>query len=386
VSQQDAPGPLTGATVVEFAGLTPVSVAGMLLAGMGADVIRIDRRSHPADSEGNTLRRGRRSVVLDLKNPAGAAAAHRLADKADVLLEGYRPGVMERLGFGPEKLLADNPGLIYGRLTGWGQDGPNARAAGHDITYLALTGALYPMGPADGPPVPPLNYVADLGAGTLFLLLGVLAALHEKDRSGRGQVVDAAMVDAVPTLAATVLRERASGEWVDERGANGFDGGAPFYHTYACRDGGYIAVGAYEPEFYARFAKGLGFDPADLPPQWERKSWPEVRARFADRVRTRTRAEWEAEFDGTDACVSPVLTFAEAPLHPHMAAREAFREIDGHWQPGAAPKLDRTPLRVPVTAPRRGAETRQVLSEFGLTAAEIEELLASGTAYEDPGE
>jgi alpha-methylacyl-CoA racemase len=293
---------------------------------------------------------------------------------------------MERLGLGPETLLPDNPGLVYGRLTGWGQAGPCAAMAGHDITYLALTGALYPVGPADGPPVPPLNYVADLGAGTMFLLAGVLAALYERSVSGRGQVVDAVMVDAVPTLAATVLRARATGEWQDQRGANGFDGGAPFYRAYTCRDGGYIAVGAFEPAFYARFVEGLGFDPASLPPQWDRPSWPSVSARFEARIRTRTRDEWEAIFSGTDACVAPVLTFAEAPRHPHMAAREAFCEVDGHWQPGPAPKLDRTPLRVPEAAPGRGADTCHVLRGLGLSAAEVRELLDSGAAAEYPTE
>jgi alpha-methylacyl-CoA racemase len=372
--------------VAEFAGLTPVSVAGMLLAGMGADVIRVDRREHPADATGNTLRRGRRSIVLDLKRPEAVQVARRLAGRADVLIEGYRPGVMERLGLGPETLLADNPGLVYGRLTGWGQDGPCAQMAGHDITYLALTGALYPVGPADSPPVPPLNYVADLGAGTMFLLAGVLAALYERSVSGRGQVVDAAMVDAVPTLAATVLRARATGEWSDRRGVNGFDGGAPFYRAYACSDGGYIAVGAFEPQFYARFTEGLGFDPGSLPAQWDRPSWPGVSACFEARIRTRTRDEWAATFGGTDACVAAVLTFAEAPLHPHMAAREAFSQVDGHWQPGPAPKLDRTPLRAPGIAPVRGADTRPVLGELGLSAEQIQDLLDRGAAAEDPEE
>ena len=386
MSDHESRGPLAGVAVVEFAGLTPVSVAGMLLAGMGAEVIRVDRREHPADSAGNTLRRGRRSIVLDLKHPQGNEIACRLASAADVLLEGYRPGVMERLGLGPETLRPDNPGLVYGRLTGWGQDGPCASMAGHDITYLALTGALYPVGPADGPPVPPLNYVADLGAGTMFLVAGVLAALYERGVSGRGQVVDAAMVDALPTLAATVLRARAAGEWSDQGGANGFDGGAPFYRAYTCRDGGFIAVGAFEPAFYVRFCEGLGFDPASLPAQWDRPSWPGVSACFEARIRTRTREEWAATFSGTDACVAPVLTFTEAPFHPHMAAREAFREVGGHWQPGPAPKLDRTPLRVPHAAPGRGADTRDVLRGLGLSGEQIQALLDSGAAAADLAE
>ena len=386
VSDRTSRGPLADITVVEFAGLTPVSVAGMLMSGLGADVIRVDRRDHEADSSANTLRRGRRSVSLDLKHPDGARVGRRLAGAADVLLEGYRPGVMERLGLGPENLLQDNPRLIYGRLTGWGQQGPCAQMAGHDITYLALTGALHLIGPADAPPVLPLNYVADIGAGTMFLLMGILAALHERGGSGRGQVVDAAMVDAVPTLAATVLRERARGEWRDERGANGLDGGAPFYRAYTCRDGRYIAVGAFDSGFFAQFVKGLGFDQASLPPQWDRSSWPAVSARFETRIRERTRAEWEAEFTGTDACVAPVLTLAEAPLHPHMMARQAFCEIDGHWQPGPAPKLGRTSMQVPEAVPAPGADTRRVLGGLGLSDAETEELLDSGAAYQSPAQ
>jgi alpha-methylacyl-CoA racemase len=379
---QAAPsGPLAGLKVLEFAAVTPPSVAGMMLSGMGADVIRIDRRDDEADSATNTLRRGRRSIALDLKHSAGRELARRLAREADIVIEGYRPGVMERLGLGPSTLLEDNPALIYGRLTGWGQNGPCAQLPGHDITYLALTGALYAMGPGDGPPVPPLNWVADLGAGTLFLLLGVLAALHERTRSGLGQVVDAAMVDAVPTLSATILRERARGTWIDERNANYIDGGAPFYRSYTCSDGGFIAVGAIEPHFYSEFVDGLGFDPGTLPDQWDRPNWPALSAAFADRIAKRPREEWVAQFEGTNACVSPVLPFEEAAAHPQLVQREAFVRIDGHLQPGAAPKLDRTPIAVPGPAPARGAQTREILSGLGLSVAEIDGLLASGVAY-----
>jgi alpha-methylacyl-CoA racemase len=380
-------GPLAGLKVLEFAAVTPPSVAAMMLSGMGADVIRIDRREHEADDATNTLRRGRRSIVLDLKHSAGRELARRLARGADIVIEGYRPGVMERLGLGPSTLLEDNPALIYGRLTGWGQDGPCAQLPGHDITYLALTGALYAMGPGDGPPVPPLNWVADLGAGTLCLLLGVLAALHERTRSGLGQVVDAAMVDAVPTLSATILRERARGTWIDERNANFIDGGAPFYRSYTCRDGGFIAVGAIEPPFYSEFVGGLGFDLATLPDQWDRPNWPALSACFADRIAERSRAEWVARFADTNACVSPVLPFEEAAVHPQMVQREAFVRVDGHLQPGPAPKLDRTPIGVPGPAPARGAHTREILSSLGISAAEIDGLLDSGVAYiEDPKE
>lgn len=378
-----AAGPLAGLKVIEFAAVTPPSVAAMMLSGMGADVIRIDRRDHEADSATNTLRRGRRSIVLDLKHPAGREVARRLAREADIVLEGYRPGVMERLGLGPSTLLEDNPALIYGRLTGWGQDGPCAQLPGHDITYLALTGALYAMGPGDGPPAPPLNWVADLGGGTLFLLLGVLAALHERTRSGLGQVVDAAMVDAVPTLSATILRERARGEWIDKRNANFIDGGAPFYRSYTCRDGDFIAVGAIEPHFYKEFVDGLGFDFATLPDQWDRSNWPALSARFADRIAERSRAEWTAQFASTNACVSPVLDFEEAAAHPQMVQREAFVRVDGHLQPGPAPKLDRTPIGVPGHAPVRGAHTREILSGLGLSGEQIQDLLDSGAATAD---
>lgn len=375
-------GPLAGVKVLEFGAVTPPSIAAMMLAGMGAEVVRVDRREHEADGADNTLRRGRRSIVLDLKQPAGCAVARRLAHGADILVEGYRPGVMERLGLGPETLLADNPGLIYGRLTGWGQDGPYAQLPGHDITYLALTGALYAMGPGDGPPLPPLNWVADTGGGTMFLLVGVLAALHERSRSGRGQVVDAAMLDGVPTLSATILRERARGTWVDKRNANFIDGAAPFYRSYECSDGGYIAVGAIEPPFYHAFVTTLGFTLDDLPPQWDRDAWPEVSARFAERVAQRTRAEWESIFAEVEACASPILSFEEAAEHPQVQHRGAFVRLDGHLQPGPAPKLDRTPLSVPGPAPHRGTHTREILSELGYHDTDITELLHTGVAYD----
>jgi alpha-methylacyl-CoA racemase len=311
---EDPRGPLTGLTVIGFAGLSPASVACMLLANLGADVIRVDRRDHEADDKTNTLRRGRRSIVLDLKLPDGRRIARQLVAKADVLIEGYRPGVMARLGLGPDLLLGDNPGLVFGRLTGWGQEGPYALMAGHDITYLALTGALHSMGPADGPPVPPANYVADLGGGTMFLVGGVLAALGERTHSGRGQVVDAAMVDAIPTLAATVLRARARGEWTDDRGANYLDGGAPWYRTYTCSDDRYIAVEALESHFCANFVAGQGLDAEDLPDQWDKNRWAELADTIGARVATRSRVQWEPVFTGIDACVSPVLSFSEARL------------------------------------------------------------------------
>ncbi|MEI2774889.1 MAG: CaiB/BaiF CoA-transferase family protein [Tetrasphaera sp.] len=379
-----AEGPLHGITVVELAGHAPISMAGMLLVSLGAEVIRLDRPGNPADRSDNLLRSGRRSVVLDLKSPGGLAAAQRIIDDADVLIEGYRPGVLERLGLGPQEMLARNPRLVYGRLTGWGQDGPLRLAAGHDITYLAVTGALYPMGPADQPPTPPLNYGADLGGGTMFLLVGILAALQERERSNAGQVVDAAMVDGVSWMASTLLRERARGNWSDQRGTNMIDGGAPFYRCYRSADGGFLAVGAIEPEFYAQALQALDLDPAELPPQWDKTRWPELTAIFAERIATRSRNDWAERLAGGDSCMSPVLTFDEARNHPQIVARAAYLELDGHLAPGVAPRLDRTPLAAPAAVPDGGRHTADVLRDVGYTDADIESLIASGAARVAP--
>jgi len=374
------PGPLSDIRVVEFAGLAPISVGGMILSDLGAEVIRVDRRDHSADTHANTLRRGRKSISLDLKHPDGLQIAKQLVGEADVLLEAYRPGVMERLKLGPKEMLDLNPGLVYGRLTGWGQTGPIAHAAGHDITYLALTGALYPLGPADGPPTPPMNYVADMAGGVMFLITGVLSALHERARSSKGQVVDAAMINGVPMIAASVLRALAEGTWRGERGGHVLDGSAPFYRCYECQRGGYIAVGAIEPEFYAQFVDGLGFALDDLPPQRDRATWPAVTEQFAARIRQRSRAEWERQFEGTDACVAPVLSFTEAPHHPQMMARGAFVDVNGTWQPAPVPTLSRTPQQAGDQPPLRGQHTVEILQTLGRSEAEIKELLSSGAA------
>jgi alpha-methylacyl-CoA racemase len=321
----------------------------MILADLGADVVRIDRprgRALQLGEEGarDVVLRGRPAVLLDLKrDPTAVDRLVELAGAADVLVEGLRPGVAERLGVGPDRLLAANPRLVYGRITGWGQDGPLARTAGHDLNYLGLTGALRSIGRPDEPPVPPLNLVADFGGGSMLLVLGVLAALVERGASGRGQVVDAAMVDGVAVLSQMTLALTAMGAWGPERGANLLDGGAPFYDTYACADGEYVAVGALEPQFYAALLEGLGLDPADLPEQQDRGGWPVLRRAFTDAFAGRTRDEWAERFAGTDACVTPVLSFEEAAEHPHLAARATYVRRDGVLQAAPAPRFSRTP-------------------------------------------
>ena len=333
--------------MVELAGIGPGPHAAMVLADLGADVVRVDRpagglRIGDPDRPDPVLR-GRRRVLADLKDPAGREAVLALAERADVLIEGYRPGVAERLGVGPDDCRARNPRLVYGRMTGWGQDGPLARRAGHDINYVSITGALHAIGPADGRPVLPLNLVGDFGGGSMLLLVGVLAALWEAGRSGHGQVVDAAMVDGASLLMQMTWALHGQGHWADARGANLLDGGTPFYDTYTCADGRHVAVGPLEPRFYAQFLAGLGLDPADLPAQDDRAGWPTLRARFAEVLATRTRDEWAAVFDGTDACVTPVLALGEVAAHPHLAARGTVVAPDGVAQAAPAPRFSRTP-------------------------------------------
>jgi alpha-methylacyl-CoA racemase len=344
-------GPLVGLRVVELAGLGPGPHAAMVLADLGADVVRIDRpagTSHLGDagSPDPTLR-GRRLVAADLKTPAGVTAVLRLVERADVLIEGYRPGVAERLGVGPAECHARNPRLVYARMTGWGQDGPLARRAGHDINYISLTGALHAIGRTGERPVPPLNLVGDFGGGSMLVLIGVLAALWEADRSGRGQVVDAAMVDGVSLLAQMIWSLLGQGAWVDERAANLLDGHAPFYDTYTCADGKHVAVGALEPQFYAQLLAGLGLDPSVTPAQDDRDRWPELRTTFRHVFALRTRDEWDEVFRDTDACVSPVLSFTEAIEHPHLAARSTVVAPNGVRQAAPAPRFSRTPARLP---------------------------------------
>ncbi|MET0765210.1 MAG: CaiB/BaiF CoA-transferase family protein [Blastococcus sp.] len=358
-------GPLTGLRVLELGGIGPGPHAAMILADLGADVVRVDRPSADGVAMArDQLLRNRRSVCLDLKSTSDRHTMLRLVEKADVLTEGFRPGVLERLGLGPDVCLALNPGLVYARMTGWGQDGPLAVRAGHDINYISLTGVLHAIGHAGERPVPPLNMVGDFGGGSMFLVTGVLAALWERQRSGRGQVIDAAMVDGTMALAQVIWSMRGTGQWSDERAQNLLDSGTPYYDTYECADGAYVAVGALEPQFYAQLLDGLGLAGEDLPPREDPSGWPVLRARFAEVFATRSRDEWAELFDGTDACVTPVLTFEEVGTHPHMAARDNLVVLDGVPQAAPAPRFSRTPAAAP-TAPRPlGADLEEVLADW----------------------
>jgi alpha-methylacyl-CoA racemase len=347
VSSPASAGPLAGVEVVELAGMGPGPHAAMLLADLGADVLRIQR---PGTGGGGAQLRGRRIVAADLKDADDRKRVRDLIDGADVLLEGFRPGVTERLGLGPDECCRRNPGLIYTRITGWGQTGPRAKQAGHDINYIGLTGLLHAMGAPDRPPAPPLNLVGDYGGGSLFAVVGVLAALIERQTSGRGQVIDAAIVNGVPMLGHALWAMRADGRWSDERGVNVFDGSAPFYCTYECADGGYVAVGALEPEFFAEMLRLLEIDPATLGPQRDRDHWPAMRRALSDRFRQHSRAHWLRTFAGSDACVSPVLSVAEAMDDPHMQRRSVFVDVDGVRQPAPAPSFSRTPAPLPTPA------------------------------------
>ncbi|MDT8913758.1 CaiB/BaiF CoA-transferase family protein [Amycolatopsis sp. PS_44_ISF1] len=362
-------GPLSGLKVVELAGIGPGPHAGMVLADLGADVVRVERPSGSLDltaGRPDPLLRGRRSVAADLKTDEGRERVLSLAAKADVLVEGLRPGVTERLGVGPADCHARNPRLVYGRMTGWGQDGPLATRAGHDINYIGLTGALHAIGRAGERPVPPLNLVGDFGGGSMFLLVGVLSALWERERTGQGQIVDAAMVDGVGVLTQMVWALRGLGSWSDERGTNLLDGGAPFYDTYVCADGRYVAVGSLEPQFYAALLTGLELDPASLPPQLDRAGWPVLRATFTRAFLSRTRDEWTGVFGEVDSCVTPVLAPDEVAAHPHIAARSGLIELDGVLQPAPAPRFSRTATDRPSPPPKPGADTEAVLADWGV--------------------
>jgi alpha-methylacyl-CoA racemase len=378
-------GPLDGVRVIEIASLAPAPFGCMILSDLGADVLRVERpsscrpdRPEPVDP----LTRGRSSIGLNLKDPEGVELLLRLLENADVLVEGFRPGVTERLGFGPDVCAARNPALIYARMTGWGQEGPLAPTAGHDIDYIGISGALHPIGRAGERPVPPLNLVGDFGGGGMLLAIGVLAALVERQRSGLGQVIDAAMVDGSALLSSFIYGLRARGAWRDERGVNLLDGGAPFYDTYATSDGKYVAVGAIEPQFYAALLKGLELEGAELPAQLDPSGWPVVREKFTEIFASRTRDDWTAVFDGTDACVAPVLSPAEAPQHPHNTARGVFTEVGGLTQPAPAPRFGRTPADQPTPPARPGADTDALLGPgaagLGLSPEEIAALRARG--------
>ncbi|MCT2583519.1 CaiB/BaiF CoA transferase family protein [Actinophytocola gossypii] len=367
-------GPLAGIRVVELAGLAPGPFAAMVLADLGADVVRVDRPGTTPDPT-DLLARNRTVVAADLKDPDTRDRVLRLVDRADVLVEGFRPGVTERLGLGPDVCLARNPGLVYGRMTGWGQDGPLAPTAGHDINYISLAGALHPIGPAGAPPVPPLNLVGDFGGGGLLLALGCLAALLERRHSGAGQVVDAAMVDGAGLLTTHLHMLLAQGMWPGERGRNLLDGGAPFYRAYPTSDGRHVGVGAIEPAFYAALLDGLGLADAGLPDQLDRDRWPELEAAFATAFASRTRDEWERVFAGTDACVSPVLTPAEATTHPHQAHRGGFTTVAGVPQPAPAPRFGRSATGIPTPVARA---TEDTLASWRLSTEDVERLVDEG--------
>jgi alpha-methylacyl-CoA racemase len=345
-------GPLSGLRVVELAGIGPGPHAAMILGDLGADVVRVDRPSAAAaGSRDSTVKdamnRNRRIVTADLKSDEGRARVLKLVAKADVLIEGYRPGVTERLGLGPEDCAKVNERLVYARMTGWGQTGPRSQQAGHDINYISLNGILHSIGRVDERPVPPLNLVGDFGGGSMFLLLGILSALWERQNSGKGQVVDAAMVDGSSMLVQMMWQMRASGMWTDVRGTNMLDGGAPYYDTYECADGRYVAVGAIEPQFYAAMISGLGLDGADLPSQNDVARWPELRAQFTEVFASRDRDHWAKIFAGSDACVTPVLAFGEVDTEPHITERNTFYEVDGNLQPMPAPRFSRTAPETP---------------------------------------
>ena len=366
--------PLDGLTVVELAGLGPVPFAGMILAGLGADVIRVDRPGGPLipDPMVGAVGRGKRSISVDLKRPEGVDILVRLVDEADVLLEGYRPGVVERLGIGPEECAAINPDLVYARMTGWGADGPYASMAGHDINYTGLSGALHAIGTADQP-APPLNLVGDNGGGALYLVAGILAAIHDRERSG-GTVVYASMVEGAASLMAPFYEMAATGLWEDRRAANLLDGSAPFYTTYQTRDGKWMAVGPLEPAFYDALLSGLGVDATELPDQYDRDGWPELRRRFANAFAERTRTEWEAVFTGTDACVTPVLSLSEAPEHPHIVARRVFGGPADHRLPNPTPRIGDNQPHTLTDAPGIGVDTDELLVHLGYDSDHIQEL------------
>jgi alpha-methylacyl-CoA racemase len=363
----DSRGPLDGLKVIELAGIGPGPYAAMLLADLGADVVRIERPGPPASGvppEKDVLRRNRRSIVVDLRDRDGVRTVLSMAAKADVLLEGFRPGVTERLGLGPADCWNVNPRLVYGRMTGWGQSGPLASTAGHDIGYIALTGALASIGRAGEAPVPPVNLLGDFGGGSTFLVIGVLAAVWEASRSGRGQVVDAAIVDGASSLTALLHGLMAAGQWVDRRGSNFLDGGVPWYDTYVTADGQWMAVGALEPKFYAEFARLLGLSDDVAALRDDPSELPRLRAAISHAFAARTRDDWAAVFEGTDACVAPVLSLTEAATHPHLAARDTFIEVGGVTQPAPAPRFSRTVPRQPTPPPPVGADTLDVLRDW----------------------
>ncbi|MDQ3579083.1 MAG: CoA transferase [Actinomycetota bacterium] len=376
-------GPLQGVRVVEMAGRGPGPFTGMLLADLGAEVIRIDRpnataREQAPDDRLELVGRGRRSMVVDLKHPEGRATVLRLVEQADAMFEGFRPGVMERLGLGPDECMRGNPRLVYGRATGWGQEGPLSLTAGHDINYIALAGALEPIGRYGAPPTVPLNLVGDYAGGGMMLALGLVCALLEARSSGVGQVVDSAMVDGASLLMTVFHGRRLAGTWLDERGTNYVDSGAPFYDVYETADRKYIAVGAIEPKFHREMLRRIGFDLASLPDVVRRKDWPELKAQLADIFKSKTRAEWTALLEGTDSCFAPVLGLGEVDQHPHHQARQSFVEVAGVSQPAPAPRFSRTAGEVCLPPPLTGEHTDEILKDWGFSDEEARDLRACG--------
>jgi alpha-methylacyl-CoA racemase len=372
-------GPLQGIRIVELAGIGPGPFCAMMLADMGAEVLRIDRAQNVTPERPKTpsldlLNRGRRSVGVDLKHPEGVELVLRLLERADALIEGFRPGVMERLGLGPDVCLGRNPRLVYGRMTGWGQEGPLAHAAGHDINYIGLAGALDPIGRAGGPPVPPLNLVGDFGGGGMLLAYGIACALVERQRSGKGQVVDAAMVDGAAALMTIFHGMRQAGYWSDERGTNLLDSGAPFYDVYETKDAKWVSIGSIEPQFYRELLRLTGLEGEELPRQGDRAGWDATKRRLAQVFRAKTRDEWCAIMEGSDVCFAPVLSMGEAPQHPHNRARGTFVEVAGVPQPGPAPRFGRTPPEIARPPAWPGEHTDEALADWGVSRGEVAKL------------
>ena len=370
-------GPLTGLKIVEFAGIGPGPFCGMLLSDLGADVVRIDRKGGRGGSPSDVTSRGRRSVALDLKLPEAVEACLKLMDAADGIIEGFRPGVMERLGLGPDVVLKRNPKLVYGRMTGWGQTGPWSMAAGHDMNYIAITGALHAIG-TDDKPVPPLNLVGDFGGGALYLAFGLMAGIIQARETGKGQVVDCAMSDGAASLMAMFYGMKGAGIWKETRRSNMLDGGAHFYDTYQCSDGKWVSIGSIEPQFYALLLEKTGITDPQFQRQIDRDLWPELRAKLAAVIATKAQAEWTAIMGGTDVCFAPILDLEEAPKHPHNVARQTFVEVGGVTQPAPAPRFSVTPPAIQGPPPAIGAHNREALADWGFSSAEIDALSASG--------
>lgn len=377
-------GPLAGLKVIELAGIGPAPMCGMMLSDMGAEVVRVDRLADAGlgiamPKKYNLLGRGRRSIALDLKNPDGIDTLLKLIDKADVVLEGFRPGVMERLGLGPDICLERNPRLVFARVTGWGQEGPLSRSAGHDLNYIALSGALHAIGRSnDEPPTPPLNLVGDFGGGTMFVLTGILAALFEVNKSGQGQVVDAGMVDGALSLMTSIYGMFASGVQTDQRASNILDSGSHFYNTYETKDGLYVSIGSIETKFYAELLEKMQIDPDSMAPQMERESWPAMTEKLKELFLTKTRDEWCKIMENTDICFAPVLSLEEAPDYPHNKERNAFVEIEGVMHPAPAPRFSATPSSIKGPTPKTGIHTEEVMLDWGISREEVNALRAGG--------